>query len=188
MSPSTFPSTETVPKAETNGTIRTISAPKITTLDNQQATIEQGISIPFSQTSAGGVNTTFVQASLQLAVTPHVTADGSVSMQVRVTNNAPNPQLTGANGQPSIARREANTRVLVRDGDTTVIGGIYTRRNSISTNEVPFFAKIPLLGNLFKKDTVGDERTELLVFITPRIMNRQQSLVSGDAFPPPPTE
>lgn len=165
--------------AEVNGTIKTISAPKVTTMDNTAATISQGISIPFAQTSAAGVNTQFIEATLSLNVTPHVTADGSILLQVKASNNAPNPQLTGANGQPSISRREANTRVLVRDGDTTVIGGIYTRTTSINQNEVPFFSKIPIIGTLFRRDTETDDRTELLIFITPRIVNRQQSIVAG---------
>src|SRR2546430_15185841 len=100
-------------------------------------------------------------------------------MKVQATNNQPNPQLTGANGQPSISRREARTEVLVKDGDTTVIGGIYTRRNSEAWNEVPVLSKIPVLGWLFKKKAVTDDRTELLIFVTPRIVNRAQSVVAG---------
>lgn len=165
--------------AEVNGTIKTVSAPKVTAMDNEQATIGQGISVPFSQVSAAGVNTTFIEAKLQLDVTPHVTADGSILLKIKAANNQPNPQLTGSNGQPSIAKREANTTVLVKDGDTTVIGGIYTRRNSLESNEVPFFSKIPIIGRLFSKQSVTDDRTEMLIFITPRIVNRQQSVVAS---------
>ncbi|HWE24640.1 MAG TPA: type IV pilus secretin PilQ, partial [Myxococcales bacterium] len=165
--------------AENSGTIKTISSPRAVTLDNVESSIGQGVSIPFSQTSASGVNTTFVEARLELKVTPHVTQEGSIQMKVSVTNNQPNPQLTGANGQPSISRREARTEVLVKDGDTTVIGGIYTRRNSEQWNEVPLLARIPLLGWLFKKKSVTDDRTELLIFITPRIVNRSQSVVAA---------
>ncbi|RMG12126.1 MAG: type IV pilus secretin family protein [Deltaproteobacteria bacterium] len=164
---------------ENEGVIKTISAPKVTTLDNAKATISQGLSIPFSQVSAAGVNTTFVQAQLKLDVTPHVTADGSILMDVSVTNNQPNPQLTGANGQPSISQKEAKTNVMVKDGETTVIGGIYTRQSSESMNAVPGLSKIPILGWLFKKKTVSDQRTELLVFITPRIINRASALPGG---------
>lgn len=166
--------------AEVNGTIKTVSAPKVTAMDNEQATIGQGISVPFSQVSAAGVNTTFIEAKLQLDVTPHVTSDGSILLKIKAANNQPNPQLTGANGQPSISKREANTTVLVKDGDTTVIGGIYTRRNSLESNEVPFFSKIPIIGRLFSKQSVTDDRTEMLIFITPRIVNRQQSTVVAD--------
>ena len=165
--------------AENSGTIKTISSPRAVTLDNVESSIGQGVSIPFSQTSAAGVNTTFIEARLELRVTPHVTQEGSIQMKVQVTNNQPNPQLTGANGQPSISRREARTEVLVKDGDTTVIGGIYTRRNSEAWNEVPLLSRIPILGWLFKKKAVTDDRTELLIFITPRIVNRSQSVVAA---------
>ncbi len=116
--------------AESNGTVKTISAPKVTTLQNQKASISQGVSIPFSQVSAQGVNTTFVEARLQLDVTPHITSDGSILMAIKATNNQPDPSNTGANGQPAISKKEAETQVLVKDGDTTVIGGIYVRRGA----------------------------------------------------------
>ena len=163
---------------ENNGTIKTISAPKVTTLDNESATISQGISIPFSQVSAAGVATAFIEARLSLQVTPHVTQDGSILLKINAQNNQPNPQLTGSNGQPSISRREASTDVLVKDNDTTVIGGIYTRRNSEAFNEVPGLSKIPILGWLFKKRAIADDRTELLIFVSPRIVNRSQSTVA----------
>ncbi|TMA28781.1 MAG: type IV pilus secretin PilQ [Deltaproteobacteria bacterium] len=165
--------------AENSGTIKTISSPRVVTVDNVDASISQGVSVPFSQTSAAGVSTVFIEARLELRVTPHVTQEGSIQMKINATNNQPNPQLTGANGQPSISRREAKTEVLVKDGETTVIGGIYTRRNSESWNEVPVLSKIPVLGWLFKKKSVSDDRTELLIFITPRIVNRSQSVVAS---------
>ena len=94
-------------------------------------------------------------------------------MQIRAENNQPDPANTGANGQPAIQRKEANTQVLVKDGDTTVIGGIYVRRGSSSTALVPFFGKLPLIGFFFRSTTDNDNRQELLIFITPRIVNRQ---------------
>ncbi len=164
---------------ENNGDVKTISAPKIATIDNREATIGQGISIPFSQTSASGVNTTFIEAKLELKVTPHVSADGSILLKIKATNNAPNPQLTGANGQPSISKREAETEVLVKDGETTVIGGIYTRQTTKRRSEVPFFGKIPILGYFFRNTADSDDHTELLIFITPRILNRQAATVAN---------
>jgi type IV pilus assembly protein PilQ len=167
--------------AEIGGTIKTVSAPKAVTLDNQPATISQGVSIPYLAVGAAGSNVAFIDARLALSVTPHVTADGSVLLQISVTNNQPNTAIAGAGGQPSLLRREANTRVLVKDGDTTVIGGIYTRRTSMTGNEVPFFGKIPILGALFRQNNEADDRTEMLIFISPRIINRQQSVVTqGD--------
>jgi len=164
---------------ENTGTVKTISAPKIATIDNKEATIGQGISIPFSQTSASGVNTTFIEAKLELKVTPHVTSDGNVLLKIKATNNAPNPQLTGANGQPSISKREAETEVMVKDGDTTVIGGIYTRQTSAQQSGLPWLSKIPVLGYFFRSRTSQDDHTELLIFITPRILNRSAATAAN---------
>ncbi len=158
---------------ENQGTVKTISAPKVTTLDNNTARISQGVSIPFSQVSAQGVNTTFVEARLSLEVTPHITQDGSILMNIRAENNQPDPSNSGANGQPAIQRKEANTQVLVKDGDTTVIGGIYVRRGANNEQRIPFLGRIPVLGFFFKNYTESDARQELLIFITPRIINRQ---------------
>ncbi|WP_224243982.1 type IV pilus secretin PilQ [Hyalangium gracile] len=159
--------------AENEGYVKTISAPKVTTLDNNTARISQGVSIPFSQTSAQGTNTIFVEARLSLEVTPHITQDGSILMNITAQNNQPDPANTGANGQPAIQRKEAQTQVLVKDGDTTVIGGIYVRRGSTATAAIPFLSKIPVLGYFFRQETERDDRQELLIFITPRILNRQ---------------
>jgi type IV pilus assembly protein PilQ len=158
---------------ENQGVVKTISAPKVTTLNNITARISQGVSIPFSQTSAAGTNTTFVEARLQLEVTPHITSDGSVLMKINAQNNQPDPANTGSNGQPGIQRKEAVTQVMVKDGDTTVIGGIYIRRASTTIADVPLLARIPLIGFFFKNTLDADSRQELLIFITPRILNRQ---------------
>lgn len=158
---------------ESQGSIKTLSAPRVTTLDNKQARISQGTSIPFSQVSAAGANTVFVDAILSLAVTPHVTQDGSVLMTILASNNQPDPANAGANGQPAISRKEANTNVLVKDGDTTVIGGIYVRRGSSSTNGLPLLSQIPIIGFFFRNYRELESKDELLIFISPRILNRQ---------------
>ena len=158
---------------ENQGTVKTISAPKVTTLDNVAAKISQGVSVPFSQTSASGTSTSFIEARLSLEVTPHITQDGSILMIIKAENNQPDPSATGSNGQPAIQRKEANTQVLVKDGDTTVIGGIYVKRTSNSSASVPFFGRIPVLGWFFRNATDSESRTELLIFISPRIINRQ---------------
>jgi type IV pilus assembly protein PilQ len=162
---------------ESTGELKILSAPRVTTLDNKEAKIGAGTSIPISTVSAAGVNTTFVEAKLELMVTPHVTQDGSILMKINTTKNEPDFSRTGAQGDPTILKKEASTEVLVKDGDTTVIGGIYTRKNSEEYQKVPFLAEIPVLGWLFKKRKVSDERTELLIFITPRIINRNQATV-----------
>jgi type IV pilus assembly protein PilQ len=158
---------------ESQGSIKTLSAPRVTTLDNNQARISQGTSIPFSQVSAAGANTVFVDAILSLSVTPHVTQDGSVLMSIIASNNQPDPSNSGSNGQPAISRKEANTNVLVKDGDTTVIGGIYVRRGSSSTNGLPLLSQIPIIGFFFRNYRELESKDELLIFISPRILNRQ---------------
>ena len=119
------------------------------------------------------MNTIFIEARLSLEVTPHITQDGAILMNIKAQNNQPDPSSTGANGQPSIQRKEAETQVLVRDGNTTVIGGIYVRRGATQEAAVPFLSKIPILGWLFKSTSETDARQELLIFITPRIIDRQ---------------
>lgn len=155
--------------SETKGMTKIISSPKITTLDNQEAKIEQGESIPFATTSQQGTQTTFVDANLTLAVTPHVTTDGSIIMKVKASKNAPGSTRTGAAG-PSIDKKEALTNVLIKDGETVVIGGIYENSKIETVKRVPYLSSIPLLGWLFRNESISDSTTELLVFITPRII------------------
>ncbi len=158
---------------EDSGSVRIISAPKITVLNNIQAEISQGVSIPISVISANGVQTQFVPADLSLKVTPHVSQrDCSIAMELEVEKNEADFVNTGARGDPSILRKEAKTTVLVADNETTVIGGIYTRNSGLSYSKVPFFGDLPLLGWFFKNRRENDDRSEVLVFVTPRITNR----------------
>src|SRR5205823_5054833 len=113
--------------AETSGLVRIVSSPRVLTLNNMQARINQGTLIPFAQVSAAGVQTTFQEAKLQLLVRPHVTADGGVSMHIKVNRDEPNFNQTSPRGDPTILKREAETDLLVMDGHTAVIGGIFTR-------------------------------------------------------------
>jgi type IV pilus assembly protein PilQ len=159
---------------ENTGNVRIISAPKIMTLDNIEASIEQGVAIPISVVSAAGANTVFVDAKLNLTVKPHVTNEGSIVMNVNITRNEPDFVNVGARGDPTILKKQAKTEMLVRDGDTAVIGGIYTRNTGLAYTKVPWFADIPVIGWLFKNRRENDDRTELLIFITPRIVNRAQ--------------
>ena len=163
--------------AESRGQVKIVSSPKITTLDNNDAVISQGVSIPISQVSAAGVNTVFFDAVLSLKVKPHVTQDGNIYLVVAAENNTPDFQNVGARGDPTILKKTASTNVLLKDGDTTVIGGIYTSNGGYSQAEVPFFARIPILGALFRNYRESDRRTELLIFITPRIVNRAAASV-----------
>ncbi|MEZ4406707.1 MAG: type IV pilus secretin PilQ [Polyangiales bacterium] len=162
--------------AESTGVLRIVSSPRILTLDNREALIAQGTLIPYSQVSAAGVQTAFQEAKLQLRVRPHVTADGSISLHVRVNRDEPDFNNTGARGDPTILRREAETDLLVQDGRTAVIGGIYTRNTGRNVEGIPVLGDIPVLGALFQRRRQSDRRTELLIFITPRIVNRAESL------------
>jgi type IV pilus assembly protein PilQ len=161
---------------EEEGTLRILSSPKILTLDNREAHIEQGTLIPYSRISAQGIQTSFKEAKLNLTVTPHVTADGSVLMNLKMTRDEPDFNNKGARGDPTILKREAETELLVNDGHTAVIGGIFTRNHGTSYKKVPFFGDIPVIGWLFKKRSDSDRRSEMLIFITPRIVNRAESI------------
>ncbi|HZU82795.1 MAG TPA: type IV pilus secretin PilQ, partial [Polyangiaceae bacterium] len=162
--------------AESSGLVRIVSAPRIMVLDNREARINQGTLIPFAQVSALGVQTTFQEAKLQLLVRPHVTADGSVSMHVKLNRDEPDFNQTSPRGDPTILKREAETDLLVMDGHTAVIGGIYTRNTGRNLDQVPFFGDIPILGVLFQRRRASDARNELVIFITPRIVNRSEAL------------
>jgi type IV pilus assembly protein PilQ len=161
---------------ESSGLVRIVSAPKIMVLDNKEARINQGTLIPFAQVSALGVQTTFQEAKLQLLVRPHVTADGGISMHVKLNRDEPDFTQTSPRGDPTILKREAETDLLIMDGHTAVIGGIYTRNTGRNLDQIPFFGDIPIIGILFQRRRAADARGELLIFITPHIVNRSESL------------
>ncbi len=167
--------------AEDTGSVKIVSAPKILTLDGQKAIIQQGISVPISVVSANGVNTQFFNADLKLEVLTNSSPDGNIRLDLDITKNEPDFGQVSATGAPAIQKKEAHTSLLVRDGETTVIGGIFTRNTGRSEARVPFFSKIPILGWFFKNTRETDNRTELLIFITPRIANRRASVVQGGA-------
>ncbi|MBI5493332.1 MAG: type IV pilus secretin PilQ [Deltaproteobacteria bacterium] len=154
---------------ESEGKVKTISRPRISTLDNKDAKIEQGESIPFETTSASGTATQFVDANLSLTVTPHITPDGRVSMKIKASRNSIGSFRTSS-GAPSINKKESSTEVLVSDNETTVIGGIVITDKSETEKGIPLLKDIPVLGWLFKSKSVSDKQTELLIFITPTIM------------------
>jgi len=150
-----------------------IWAPKITVLKNKEAKISQGVSSPVSVVSAAGTQTQFVQADLSLTVTPYVSQrDCAIAMNLNVTKNEPDFVNVGARGDPTILRKEAKTSMLVNDGETSVLGGIYSRNTGLAYKKVPFFGDLPVIGWFFKNRRENDERTEILVFITPKITNK----------------
>ncbi|MBK6918667.1 MAG: type IV pilus secretin PilQ [Deltaproteobacteria bacterium] len=162
--------------SESTGEIRIISAPKIVTLDNSEAQIEQGVQIPISQVSAQGVNTRFVRATLGLKVTPHVTNEGAVLLDVVVEKNEADFVNTGARGDPTILTKQAQSRMLINDNDTAVIGGIYTRSKAVNFDKIPWIADVPIIGWFFKQKAEADQRSEVLIFLTPKIVNRASSI------------
>lgn len=162
--------------AEASGMLRIISSPRILTLDNREARIAQGTLLPFSQISAQGVQTIFQEAKLQLIVKPHVTQDGSVAMHVKINRDEPDFNQTSARGDPTILKREAETDLLVMDGHTAVIGGIFTRNTGRNLDQIPLLGDIPILGVLFQRRRSNDSRSEMVIFLTPRIVNRAEAL------------
>ncbi len=156
------------------GLTKVIAAPKIMTLDKREAKISQGESIPFQTTSLQGTQTTFVDANLELNVTPQITSrdpkedSKRILLKVRATRNAVGARSNPAG--PSIDRREANTQVLVRDGETMVIGGVFVDTQNNNVQGVPYMSRIPVLGWLFKNKSESVSKQELLIFLTPSIV------------------
>lgn len=157
--------------AESEGLINILSAPKVATLNNQQASIQSGLQIPVQTIANNTVTVQYVAATLQLQVTPQVTAEGTVLMTINISKREPQLAfvIPGAANAP-IATKEAQTRLLVRDGGTAVIGGIYRVSTDQGEDRVPGLANIPVIGNLFKNKSRREENEELLIFITPRII------------------
>jgi type IV pilus assembly protein PilQ len=155
---------------EATGEGKVISSPRIVTLDNREAIIEQGVSIPFQTFEGGDAKLEFIDAVLSLKVTPHITSDKSIIMQLEVTRNAPDESVPTPTGSPAIAKNQAKTETLVKDGQTLVIGGIYTVDKTERSSRVPYLHRIPVLGAAFKSKEVSDIRKELLIFVTPRIV------------------
>ncbi|MCH7708691.1 MAG: type IV pilus secretin PilQ [Myxococcales bacterium] len=156
--------------AEVNGDGKVISSPRIVTLDNQKATIEQGVSIPFQTFENGDAQLEFVDAVLKLDVRPHITADRSIIMDIAVSRNAPDDSVFTLTGSPAISKNQVKTKTLVKDGQTLVIGGIYVVDKGQRQSRVPYLHRIPLIGAAFRSDEISDSRKELLIFVTPRIV------------------
>ena len=146
---------------------KTISNPKIFTLDNQVATITQGEEIPYSSSSAEGSDTSFKEAALKMTVTPSIIGDGNVLLDIQVNNDTPNRSNPG---DPAINKMEISTKLLVADGDIVVIGGIKKNQITNSKRQTPGAGDVPVLGNLFKGKAKTDNMDELLVFIAPRVL------------------
>jgi type IV pilus assembly protein PilQ len=154
---------------ERQGRGRLLSTPKVTTQNNQSAEIKQGVQIPIQTLANNTVSVQFKDAVLTLQVTPQITDAGTVILTLQVENNSPD-YANRVNGIPPINTQSARTIVLVKDGQTAVVGGIYQSREFVTQNQTPFLNKIPILGYLFKSKLTNQENNELLLFITPRIV------------------
>jgi len=165
--------------AENEGKSETISSPRVITANQKQATILQGTEIPYQESASSGATTTqFKNAVLSLKVTPLITPDNRVVLDIDVSDDTVGAQVTSATGGsvPSIDTRQIQTQVLVNDGQTVVLGGILETTKSKSADKVPFLADIPVLGNLFKNTININNKTELLIFITPKILREGSNL------------
>lgn len=158
--------------AESEGLINILSAPKVATLNNQTASIQSGLQIPVQTVANNTVTVQFINATLELRVTPQVTAEGTILMDIDIAKREPQLAfaIQGASNAP-ISTKEAQTRVIVRDGGTTVIGGIYEVSTDQGEDRVPGLANVPIIGRLFRNKRRTDENEELLIFITPRVIN-----------------
>ncbi len=153
---------------ETLGMGKTISNPKVFTLDNQVATVTQGEEIPYQTTSEGTTSTSFKEAALKLEVTPSIIGDGNVLLTIQVNNDTPN--RAAGSDEPPINKMEIVTKLLVADGDIVVIGGIKKNVIANSKSQTPGLGNVPVIGNLFKGKSNSDNLDELLVFIAPRVL------------------
>lgn len=157
--------------AESEGLVKIISSPRVITQDNLPAKIQSGVQIPVQTTANNTYTVSYIDATLMLQVTPQITEAGTISMQVDVKKREPLTALIVAGGTNApISTREAQTRIMVKDGGTTVIGGIYQITDNKSQDRIPFLHKIPILGNAFKNKNISKRHDELLIFITPRIV------------------
>ena len=164
----TFRLDAVISAGEVEGEARILSKPRVTAQNNAEATITQGSEIPVPVQQNFTTTVEFQTAALQLTVTPRVTNVGTILLNIQVENNIPDFARTVL-GIPAIQTSESTTQVLVKDGGTTVIGGIYVQQESESENRVPGLGKIPLVGNLFKSTSKAKDTREILFFITARI-------------------
>ncbi len=163
---------------EKTGNGEVVSQPKVVTSDKETAKILKGTEIPYQESSSSGATSvSFKEASLSLEVTPQITPDNRIIMEVKVTKDEPDYQNV-LNNVPPIKKNEVNAKVLVNDGETVVIGGVFSNTQSKTEEKVPFLGDVPYVGRLFRRDIVSEAKSELLVFLTPRIMNNQAIAVS----------
>jgi type IV pilus assembly protein PilQ len=156
--------------AEAKGVGKLLSKPRIVTQNNQKATIKQGVKLPIQTTVNNTISVQFIDAVLQLDVTPQITGDGTIFMDVLVENTQIDQGIPRVQGIPALDTQSAQTKIIVQDGGTFVIGGIIVSQQNVNIQDVPIVGSLPLIGNLFKRTTVSVTSQELLFFLTPRII------------------
>jgi len=156
--------------AEAKGVGKLLSKPRLTTQNNEKATVKQGTKIPIQTTINNTVSVQYIDAVLKLEVTPQITAEGTVFMDVLVENTQVDNGIARIQGIPALATQSAETKVLVADGGTVVVGGVIITQQRVDVTQVPLVGSLPLIGNLFKRTNVSVTSQELLFFLTPRII------------------
>ena len=155
---------------QTEGRGEVVSSPRVITSDQTQASIKQGVEIPYQEASSSGATTvSFKEAVLKLDVTPHITPDDRIRMDLKINKDSPDFSRSVL-GVPPLDTRKIETTVLVDNGETVVLGGVFERTKTKNREQVPFFGDIPFLGTLFRKSEEKDENKELLIFVTPKIL------------------
>jgi type IV pilus assembly protein PilQ len=156
--------------AEAKGVGKLLSKPKIVTQNNEKATIKQGTKLPIQTTINNTISVQFIDAVLKLEVTPQITAEGTVFMDVLVENTQIDNGIARVQGIPALDTQSAETKVLVADGGTVVIGGIIVSQQQVTITQTPILGSVPIIGNLFRRTNVTTSSQELLFFLTPRII------------------
>lgn len=175
--------------AQIQGLSETVANPRILTSNGKEALIQQGVEIPYvSETSSGATDVEFKEAVMQLKVTPRITPRGQIVMAVSIKKDSPTTSTYGVKQEPGINTNEIQTEVMIADGETLVIGGIYEEINQIDQTKVPFLGDLPFLGRLFRSDYKDSQKAELLVFLTPQILKEGIAPPSQRHLQVPPVE
>lgn len=156
--------------AESKGVGKLLSKPRVVAQNNEKATIKQGVKVPIQTTINNTISVQYIDAVLKLEVTPQITADGTIYMDILVENTQIDNGIPRVNGVPALDTQSAESKVTVADGSTIVVGGVIISQTQVATTEVPIVGSLPLIGHLFKRNTTSVSTSELLFFVTPRIM------------------
>jgi len=156
--------------AESKGVGKLLSKPRVVTQNNEKATIKQGVKIPIQTTINNTISVQYIDAVLKLEVTPQITAEGTVYMDVLVENTQIDQGIPRIQGVPALDTQSAESKVTVVDGSTIVVGGVIVTSTQVNITEVPILGSLPLIGHLFRRDNTSVNTSELLFFLTPRIM------------------